>query len=79
MANKIVPHFQNDSGQSSISIGSKEFMCIGASPPFDHPHVFLDIGSDSEIVCPYCSTIFKYEASLGEGQSDPADCIWSGS
>ena len=57
-----------------IGIGAREFMCIGAKPPFDHPHVFLDMGSDDEIVCPYCSTLFKYEPSLGHGHCKPAEC-----
>ena len=47
---------------------------IGALPPFDHPHVYLDMGSDTEIVCPYCSTLFRYEPSVGHGHSKPAEC-----
>ena len=44
MADRIVPHFRNDAGVDSISIGATEFMCIGALPPFDHPHIFIDLG-----------------------------------
>ena len=40
MADGIVPHFQNDAGVQVIEIGAREFMCIGASVPDDHPHVF---------------------------------------
>jgi len=47
---------------SVIEIGSQEFMCVGANPPFDHPHVFLDLGNDNEIICPYCSTLYRYAA-----------------
>jgi hypothetical protein len=32
------------------------------------------MGSDDEIVCPYCSTLFKYEPSLGHGHCRPAEC-----
>ena len=60
MADKAVPHFHNDLGVALIEVGSKEFMCIGAKPPFDHPHVFLDMGSDDEIICQYCSTLYRY-------------------
>lgn len=77
MADHGVPHFHNEAGAASIRIGAKEFMCIGAKPPLDHPHVFLDMGGDSEIVCPYCSTLFIYDAALHGGQSDPAGCSWS--
>ena len=44
MADRIVPHFHNDAGVDSIAIGAREFMCIGALPPFDHPHIFIDMG-----------------------------------
>ena len=40
-------------------------MCIGALPPFDHPHIFIDMGADTETVCPYCSTRYVYAAALG--------------
>jgi uncharacterized Zn-finger protein len=74
MADTGIPHFHNQSGVAVIHVGAREFMCIGAKPPFDHPHVFLDMGSDDEIVCPYCSTLFKYEASLPAGACTPPDC-----
>ena len=71
-----IPHFDNEPGVDTIHVGSREFMCIGALPPFDHPHVFLDMGSDDDILCPYCSTLFKYRASLTQGSADPAECLW---
>lgn len=74
MAHKGIPHFHNDPGVAVIHIGAREFQCIGAKPPFDHPHVFLDMGDESEIVCPYCSTLYKFRSSLRDTQSDPADC-----
>ena len=49
MAEHVVPHFHNDPGVPVIEIGAKEFMCFGAPPPFDHPHVVLDMGADNEI------------------------------
>ena len=39
-------------------------MCVGANPPFDHPHVFLDLGNDNEIICPYCSTLYALPPTL---------------
>jgi uncharacterized Zn-finger protein len=71
-----IPHFHNDPGVSVIHVGSREFMCIGATPPLDHPHVFLDMGSDDDILCPYCSTLFKFRADLTKGSADPAECLW---
>jgi uncharacterized Zn-finger protein len=76
MASKGTPHFQNDLGVTTIHVGSKEFMCIGAKPPFDHPHIFIDMGTDDEVICSYCSTLFKYDRTLSAGQARPAECVW---
>ena len=76
MAGGTIPHFQNDAGHATIDIGVKEFMCVGANPPFDHPHVFLDMGSDDEQVCPYCSTLYRYDASLKAVETRPAGCLY---
>jgi len=71
MAGHSIPHFQNDAGHHRIAIGVKEFMCVGALPPFDHPHVFLDMGEDNEKVCPYCSTLYVYDPSLKAMETRP--------
>ena len=76
MAGGAIPHFQNDDGHAAISIGVKEFMCVGANPPFDHPHVYLDMGSDDEKVCPYCSTLFRYDPALKANESNPDGCLY---
>ena len=72
MAGGSIPHFQNDAGHPAIDIGVKEFMCTGANPPFDHPHVFLDMGDDNEKVCPYCSTLYRYSPKLKATETSPA-------
>lgn len=75
MAGNIVPHFANDEGVERIRIGVKEFNCMGARAPFDHPHVFLDMGTDSEIICGYCSTVYEYDPQLSADESVPASAI----
>jgi uncharacterized Zn-finger protein len=75
MSDHVVPHFHNDAGVPVIEIGSQEFMCVGANPPFDHPHVFLDLGNDNEIICPYCSTLYRYAADLKPGEARPPECV----
>lgn len=77
MANTGVPHFHNTGGVAQIEIGSREFKCIGALPPYDHPHVYLDMGDDSDIVCPYCSTHFVYNSRLDAGAAIPAAAIFA--
>ena len=76
MAAGTIPHFHNDQGATVIHIGAREFMCIGATAPFDHPHVYLDMGSDDEIICPYCSTLYVHDAAVGAGHASPPECEW---
>ena len=75
MAATTVPHFANDQGADKIFIGVKEFLCMGARAPFDHPHVFLDMGADTQVLCPYCSTLYVHDARLGADASDPPSCL----
>ena len=77
MADHVTPHFHNTPGVAKVRVGAKQFMCIGALPPFDHPHVFLDMGADHEIICPYCSTLFKYEPSLKGAACIPPECAYT--
>ena len=76
MADMHVPHFKNDLGIASIRVGTKEFMCVGATPPFDHPHIFIDMGDDTETVCPYCSTLYIFEKNLAPGTSEPLSAVY---
>ena len=71
MAGGSIPHFANDEGTERIFIGVKEFKCMGARPPFDHPHVYLDMGQDSQVLCPYCSTLYVHDPRLSDHESDP--------
>ena len=77
MAAQATPKFHNDAGVSTIEIGVKEFECIGAKPPFDHPHVFLDMGDETEMVCPYCSTLYRHNPELAADEAKPTDAIFS--
>jgi uncharacterized Zn-finger protein len=76
MADHVVPHFHNDVGAAVIEIGAKEFMCIGATPPFDHPHVFCDMGDEKEFICSYCSTLYRFNPELHADEARPAECAW---
>ena len=62
--------------RGTIRIGVKEFNCIGVSPPHDHPHIYLDVGNDDRILCPYCATLFRIDPRLGPGEADPPDCLF---
>jgi uncharacterized Zn-finger protein len=70
MTDEVIPHFHNDLGVPIIQIGAKKFMCMGALPPQDHPHVFCDMG----YVCPYCSTLYRHNPALAPNKALPAQC-----
>jgi len=70
------PTFHNEVVVPIVRIGCREFKCIGDKPPQDHPHIYLNMGDASEIVCPYCSTLFRFDPSLGAHEADPADCAY---
>ncbi len=68
MAAGAIPHFHNSMGLASIEVGSHTFMCMGALPPFDHPHVFLTMGAGHDVICPYCSTHLQAQCRTCCGQ-----------
>jgi len=78
MATSIVPHLCNDAGVDKIYVGVKEFKCMGAAPPLDHPHIYLDMGGDSQIICPYCSTLYIHDARLAADETDPPESMYHG-
>ncbi|WP_108659448.1 zinc-finger domain-containing protein [Acuticoccus kandeliae] len=77
MAEGSTPLFHNTPGVRRVRIGAREFMCMGALAPFDHPHEFLDMGGDSEAICPYCSTVYVYDPALKHHEADPSECVAS--
>ena len=74
MAGSVVPHLANDQGVEKIYVGVREFQCMGARSPHDHPHVYLDMGDATEIICPYCSTLFRYDPGLDRHAARPPEC-----
>jgi uncharacterized Zn-finger protein len=57
-----------------IEIGAHEFMCEAKWRRFDHPHVYLDMATPTEIICPYCSTLFRLDPTLDPHAARPAEC-----
>jgi len=75
MVNSSIPKLANDMGADEIRIGVHEFECIGAPIPYDHPHIYLDMGNDHEIICPYCSTRYIHDATLDATASKPTGAV----
>ena len=40
-------------------VKSKKVICDGGGGTLGHPKVYLDMGDENEITCPYCSKLFK--------------------
>lgn len=69
------PQFFNEIGVGRIRIGVAEFDCIGALPPHDHPHIYLNMTGKGTVACPYCSTTFILDESLPPNETEPAGCF----
>lgn len=41
-----------------IQVDERSVACDGGGGPLGHPRVYLNMGDDNEIVCPYCSRHF---------------------
>ena len=70
--------FRTDRAAPEIRIGVREFKCIGVSPPLDHPHVYINMGEQNAILCPYCATRFRFDPRLGPSEADPPDSLFVG-
>lgn len=69
-----VPLFFNGTGVSTIEIGVAAFDCMGELPPHDHPHVYLNMGEQADILCPYCATQYRLNSALRWNETTPANC-----
>ena len=54
--------------EATIVVDTPTVSCDGGGGPLGHPRVFLKIGDEREIVCPYCSRRYV----LAEGASAAA-------
>ena len=63
-------------GCRSFALAAASLNALGLSRRKIHPHIYLNMGDFSEIVCPYCSTLFRFDPSLGAHEADPPDCAY---
>lgn len=49
--------------QETIEADSRELSCDGGGGALGHPRVFLNMGTKSEIYCPYCGRHFVLAAA----------------
>jgi hypothetical protein len=49
---------------------------VSVSPPHDHPHVYINMGDQDAILCPYCATRYRYDPRLAPFEADPQDSLF---
>ena len=49
---------ENDEQETITYVDTTSVFCDGGRGDFGHPGVYLNIGEQPKIVCPYCSQIF---------------------
>lgn len=54
-----------DSPLETLHVNSKKISCEGGSKISGHPLVYLDMGKDDSIICPYCSKFFTIRKEVG--------------
>ena len=43
------------------SVSSSSVVCDGGGGALGHPKIYLDMGKEKKIICPYCSKLFVLE------------------
>jgi uncharacterized Zn-finger protein len=52
----------------TIVVDSHVVACNGGGGPLGHPRVYLNLGADNRIECPYCSRLFVRRGTEGAGR-----------
>jgi uncharacterized Zn-finger protein len=52
--------------ETPIVVETRVVHCDGGGGPLGHPAVYLHIGEENEIVCPYCSRRFVLDEHAEE-------------
>jgi len=52
----------------TVVVNSKIVNCDGGNGSSRHPNVYLNVGNENKISCPYCSRLFIYETLSVEGE-----------
>jgi len=47
----------------TIKVSKKEVACNGGDGALGHPRVYLNLGSQGRVVCPYCDRLFILEGA----------------
>ena len=51
----------------TITVDTDHVACDGGGGPLGHPKVYLNLGSEGRVECPYCSRTFVLRADASGG------------
>jgi len=52
----------------TVEVDSDTVACDGGGGPLGHPRVYLTLGPEGKIDCPYCGRHFKLKPGASPGQ-----------
>jgi uncharacterized Zn-finger protein len=55
-----------------IYVDKQTVACDGGGGVGGHPRVYLNLGADGKIECPYCSRLYIHESKRGAAPGAPA-------
>ena len=50
----------------TIYVDTAVVACNGGGGPLGHPKVYLNLGPDRQVECPYCSRLFIHKSKRGD-------------
>ena len=58
---------KNEFGETII-VDTQTVSCNGGNGASEHPNVYLDVGSENKVSCPYCCRLFVFGTVPIEGE-----------
>ena len=55
------PDLKNKEKKELQEVSSSKVTCDGGGGTLGHPKIYLDMGKETKIICPYCSKSFVLE------------------
>ena len=73
-------HPQVQDAPEQVTVRSKRVACDGVGGALGHPRVFLEMGEETTVECPYCDRKFVLaHGALGDENEELAPGVYEGS
>jgi uncharacterized Zn-finger protein len=59
----------------TLHVNSKKISCNGGSTALGHPLVYLNMGKNDYVICPYCSKYFTIKSKAKPSSPKPKNKI----